>query len=305
MRKRQPGNLAASVRQRLLNRAREKGEDFNLVLTRYTLERLLYRLAQSQYADRFVLKGAMLFAIWADRAYRPTRDLDLLGYGDPSEQALATVFQEICLTDVEPDGLVFDADRIQVTEIREDQEHEGRRVQLVAALANAQIHLRVDIGFGDVVTPEAEEIDYPTLLDFPAPRVWAYPRETVVAEKLQAMVDLGIANTRMKDFYDLWVVAWQFSFSGSSLVEAIRATFARRGTPIPSETPIALTGALAMDPDKATQWKAFLRRSGLEETPVELSQVVTELRAFLIPPLFAAAKDETLTQSWVDGGPWS
>jgi len=175
MRKRQPINLTASVRQRLLNRAREKGEDFNLVLTRYALERLLYRLARSQYADRFVLKGAMLFAVWANRVYRPTRDLDLLGYGDSSQQMLTKVFQEICLTDVEPDGLAFDAGSVRMSEIREDQEYGGCRVQLVAYLANAQINLHIDIGFGDVVRPEAEEIDYPTLLDFPAPRVWAYP----------------------------------------------------------------------------------------------------------------------------------
>lgn len=305
MRKRQPINLTASVRQQLLNRAREKGEDFNLVLTRYALERLLYRLAQSQYADRFVLKGAMLFAVWANRVYRPTRDLDLLGYGDSSQQMLTKVFQEICLTDVEPDGLAFDAGSVRMSEIREDQEYGGCRVQLVAYLANAQINLHIDIGFGDVIRPEAEEIDYPTLLDFPAPRVWAYPREAVVAEKLQAMVALGMANTRMKDFYDLWVIASQFSFDGLSLVEAIKATFARRGTQIPSDVPIALSEAFAEDPGKATQWQAFLRRTGLEERGAELSQVITELRVFLIPPILAVSKGEVLTQSWVDGGPWS
>jgi len=305
MRKRQPVNLTASVRQRLLNRAREKGEDFNLVLTRYALERLLYRLARSKYTDRFVLKGAMLFAVWANRVYRPTRDLDLLGYGDSSHQTLAKVFQEICLTDVEPDGLVFDASSVRMSEIREDQEYGGCRVQLVAYLANAQINLQIDIGFGDVVRPEAEEIDYPTLLDFPAPRVWAYPREAVVAEKLQAMVALGMANTRMKDFYDLWVIVSQFSFYGPSLVEAIKATFARRGTQIPSDVPIALSEAFSEDPGKNTQWQAFLRRTGLEARAAELSQVITELRAFLIPPILAASKGAALTQSWVDGGPWS
>ena len=305
MRKRKPVNLTASVRRRLLNRTRERGEDFNLILTRYALERLLYRLAQSQYADRFVLKGAMLFAVWADRVYRPTRDLDLLGYGDSSRQMLTKVFQEICLTDVEPDGLVFNASSVRMSEIREDQEYGGYRVQLVAYLANAQINLQIDIGFGDVVRPKAEEIDYPTLLDFPAPRVWAYPRETVVAEKLQAMVDLGIVNTRMKDFYDLWVIASQFSFYGPSLAEAIKATFVRRGTQIPSDVPIALSEAFLQDPGKTTQWKAFLRRTGLEEWGADLSQVITKLRAFLIPPMLAALKDEALTQSWVDGGPWS
>jgi len=305
MRKRQPVNLVASVRQRLLNRAREKGEDFNLVLTRYALERLLYRLTRSQYTGRFVLKGAMLFAVWGGQVHRPTRDLDLLGYGEASERVLATIFKHICLTNVEPDGLVFDADSVRVTEIRGDQEYEGQRVQLVANLGNAQIYLQVDIGFGDVVTPDVEEIEYPTLLDFPAPRIRAYPRETVVAEKLQAMVALGMPNTRMKDFYDVWVIASQFSFRGSSLVEAIRATFARRRTKIPNETPIALSEAFAKDPDKITQWKAFLRRSRLADTAIELTKVIDKLQSFLAPPLLAAARGETLTQSWTDGGPWA
>jgi len=178
-------------------------------------------------------------------------------------------------------------------------------VQLVAYLANARINLQIDIGFGDVVKPEAEKINYPTLLDFPSPRVWAYPREAVVAEKFQAMVALGMANTRMKDFYDLWVIASQFSFLEPLLVEAIKATFARRGTQIPIDVPIALSEAFAEDPGKTTQWQAFLRRTGLEERGVELSQVIIELRLFLIPPILAVSKGEALTKSWVDGGPWS
>ena len=304
MSKAQPTNVAASVRQRLLNLSRDKGEDFNFVLTQYALERFLYRLANSEYADRFVLKGAMLFAAWSDRSHRPTRDLDLLGYGDASEQQLITSFQQICQAEVEPDGLEFDAKSIRVTEIREDQDYDSRRMQLVAKLEKAQIHLQIDIGFGDAVTPEAEEIDYPTLLDFPAPRIWAYPRETVVAEKLQAMIALGMPNTRMKDFYDVWMIAMHFSFDGTTLVRAITATFDRRKTKIPNEVPTALGDEFATDRDKVTQWKAFLQRSRLEGAAVDLSQVVDELRAFLIPPLFAAANSETFNQSWTDGGPW-
>lgn len=304
MSKTQPTNVAASVRQRLLNLSRDKGEDFNFVLTQYALERFLYRLASSEHADRFVLKGAMLFAAWSDRSHRPTRDLDLLGYGDASEQQLITSFQQICQAEVEPDGLEFDATSIRVTEIREDQEYDGRRVQLVAKLEKAQIHLQIDIGFGDAVTPEAEEIDYPILLDFPVPRIWAYPRETVVAEKLQAMIALGMPNTRMKDFYDVWMIARLFSFDGTTLVRAITATFDRRRTKIPNEVPTALGDEFATDRDKVTQWKAFLQRNRLEGAAVALSQVVDELRAFLIPPLFAAANSETFNQSWTDDGPW-
>jgi len=304
MSKAQPTNVAASVRQRLLNLSRDKGEDFNFVLTQYALERFLYRLASSEYAARFVLKGAMLFAAWSDRSHRPTRDLDLLGYGDASEQQLITSFQQICQAEVEPDGLEFDTKSIRVTEIREDQDYDSRRMQLVAKLEKAQIHLQIDIGFGDAVTPEAEEIDYPTLLDFPAPRIWAYPRETVVAEKLQAMIALGMPNTRMKDFYDVWMIARHFSFDGTTLVRAITATFDRRKTKIPNEVPTALGDEFATDRDKVTQWKAFLQRSRLEGAAVDLSQVVDELRAFLIPPLFTAANSETFNQSWTDGGPW-
>ena len=178
-------------------------------------------------------------------------------------------------------------------------------MQLVAYLASAQINLQIDIGFGDVVRPGASEIEYPTLLDLPAPRIWAYPREAVVAEKLQAIVILGLANTRMKDFYDLWVIASQFSFDGVSLVEAVKATFTRRGTQIPSDVPIALSETFAEDPGKSRQWQAFLQRTGLEERGAGLSQVITELRVFLIPPLLAASKSEILTQSWVYGEPWS
>ncbi|MEE8470879.1 MAG: nucleotidyl transferase AbiEii/AbiGii toxin family protein, partial [Dehalococcoidia bacterium] len=291
--------------RRLLDLSRQKGEDFNFVLTQYVLERFLYRLAASEYADRFVLKGAMLLAARADRSHRPTRDLDLLGYGDASEQQLTTMFHQICRTDVEPDGLEFDAQSISVAEIREEQEYEGKRVKLVAKLGTAQIPIQVDIGFGDVVTPEAMEIDYPTLLDFPAPRIQAYPLETVIAEKLQAIVVLGVPNSRMKDFYDLWIIAREFSFSGPLLVRAIKATFARRQTQIASVRPIALSDEFATDRNKATQWKAFLGRISLEATRVELPQVINELQAFLTPPLFAAAKGEAFAQSWGAGGPWS
>ncbi len=297
MRKRQPVNLASSVRQRLLIRTREKGEDSNLVLTRYALERLLYRIVRSPYADRFVLKGTMLFAVWFNRIYHTTRDLDLLGYGNSSQQTLKKIFQEICLIDIEPDGLVFDESSIRISEIRENQEYGGCRVQLLSRLANAQISLQIDIGFGDVVSPEAVEIEYPTLLDFPAPLIWAYPRETVVAKKFQAIVALCIANTRMKDFYDLWVLASQFSFDGSSLVEAIKATFTRRGTQLPSNVPIALSEAFSQDQAKSTQWQAFLRRTGLEERGAKFSQVITKLRAFLIPLILAASKGEASAES--------
>lgn len=299
-----PTNLAASVRQRLLNLSRERGEEFNLILTRYATERLLYRLAQSPYANRFVLKGALLFALWTAQPHRPTRDLDLLGYGDDSGEALLKLFQEICTTAVEADGLVFDLATIRVSEIRGNQEYGGQRVKLTAWLGKARIPVQIDIGFGDAVTPAAEEMEYPTLLAMPAPRLRVYPKETVIAEKLQAMVALGILNSRMKDFYDVWMMCRTFSFDGRILARAVRSTFERRRTAIPAAPPIALTADLAQEPDRIIQWQAFLRRNRLDREGVELAQVIAELGLFLLPVLSTVARQEEFDYMWPAGGPW-
>lgn len=300
-----PGNIAASVRQRLLDLSRERGEDFQLILICYAAERFLYRLAMSEHSRQFILKGATLLNVWMDRSHRPTRDLDFAGYGEVSPERLITLFQEICQIEVEADGIQYDIDSIQMNEIREDQEYQGQRVRLIAYLEAARIPVQIDIGFGDVMTLEAEEISYPTLLDSPAPRILAYPPETVISEKLQAMVALGMLNSRMKDFYDLRMIARLFTFDGSKLVEAIRTTFNRRKTEIPESAPVALTEEFSKDRDKVTQWRAFLTRSGLENTAVDLPQVIEELRLFLIPPLQAAANDRDFNLAWTRGGPWS
>jgi hypothetical protein len=297
-------NVAASVRQRLLNLSRSTGEDFQLLLTRYAIERLLYRLAASEYAGRFVLKGAMLFALWTGEMHRPTRDLDLLGFGDGSEAELANVFRSLCSAAVADDGLMFAADTVGVEPIREDQENGGRRVTFVARLGSARVDLQVDVGFGDAITPRAESVTYPTLLGMDAPRLRAYPRETVVAEKLEAMVKLGFTNSRMKDFYDLAVMARTFSFTGSLLRDAIAATFARRGTALPTVPPVALTEAFAKDGAKHKQWSAFRTRSGLVGKVGGLGEVVAELTAFLTAPLAAAATDAGFVLTWKAGGPW-
>jgi hypothetical protein len=168
--KRQPTNLPASIRQQLLNLSRARGEDFNLTLTRYGIERLLYRLSQSEHADRFVLKGALLLSLWTDRLQRPTRDIDLLGYGDSSQAALVHLFRDLCVADVPADGLTFHADTVRVTEIREDQEYGGQRIQMIATLGNARINLQIDIGFGDVITPAPDEAEYPSLAVLPSLR---------------------------------------------------------------------------------------------------------------------------------------
>jgi predicted nucleotidyltransferase component of viral defense system len=246
----------------------------------------------------------MLFSLWAESPHRPTRDLDLLGFGEPSSDGLAAIFQNLCSLTVEPDGLTFDSDSVHVSEIREGQTYLGLRVKLVARLGTARIPVQVDIGFGDTVIPEATEIDYPTLLELPAPRIRAYPPETVVAEKLQAMVALGMQNSRMRDFYDLWTIARNFSFEGATLVTAVRATFDRRLTAIPQALPTALSDEFATDEHKKNQWKGFLARSQLESTDVELTQVIDQLRAFLMPVLEAAANKNDFAYIWGSGGPW-
>jgi predicted nucleotidyltransferase component of viral defense system len=302
MKGKKPSDLAASVRQRLANVARQRGEDFQRVLTRYLIERLLYRLARSPHAGRFLLKGAMLFTLWTGRLHRPTKDLDLLGRGDAGPEALAEVFRGLCSLEVEPDGVEFAADTVTVEAIREDQEYQGQRVHLEGRLGSARVRLQVDVGFGDAVTPAAQAVVFPTLLEMPAPELKAYPRETVVAEKLQAMVMLGMANSRMKDFFDLWVLAAEFEFQGTVLSKAIGATFRRRGTETPVE-PLALTAEFTSDGAKQTQWKAFLSRSGLDAA-VTLEGVVAQLRNFLLGPLQAVRAGANFPAKWPPGGPW-
>jgi predicted nucleotidyltransferase component of viral defense system len=292
------------VRHRLLELARTQGEDLQLVLTRFVIERFLYRLSQSAHRDEFVLKGAMLFRLWTEQRHRPTRDLDLLGKGDPSIERLVEVFRAICELAVEDDGLVFDPNGVRGERIKEDQEYEGVRVCCEARLGQARINLQIDVGFGDAVTPRAIQVQFPTMLAFPAPLLRAYPRQTVVAEKFQAMVTLGIGNSRMKDFYDLWMLAQNFEFDGPDLCRAIRATFRRRKTALPTEPPLALTAEFGMDAAKVRQWEAFTRKSKLDVGGVTLEQVCTFLSSFLMPPIRALATGETFVQTWPAAGTW-
>lgn len=280
-------NIGASVRARLLRFSRAQGQSFDLVLTRYALERLLFRLSQSPHATDFVLKGAMLMMSWFDDPHRGTRDLDLLGFGDPSEDAMLATFRSILARNVE-DGVEFAPDTLRVDRIREAVEYGGLRLRTIAAIGGAQVNLTVDIGFGDALEPGAEVVDYPVMLDFPAPRLRAYARETVIAEKFQAMVALGRANSRMKDFYDIWVLNRWYSFDEGRLARAIEATFLRRGTDIPAEPPDALTPAFAADEQKQSQWQAFVEDVAVDPGP--LVQVVDELAEFLMPHANLARK---------------
>ncbi len=296
---------AASARQRLLSRSRRRGEDYQVLLVRYALERLVYRLSVSRHADRFVLKGAMLFALWSDTLdHRPTRDIDLLGRGSPSPAELAGVFRDLCLLEVEvDDGLDFDDASVTATPIREDAVYDGVRVVLRAHLATARIRIQVDIGFGDAVHPPPAVVVYPTLLDHPAPEVAAYHPATVVAEKLEAIVALGMANSRMKDFFDLLWMADHMKFDGDQLVTAVRSTFLRRQRALPEGPPIALTAEFAEDRSKQVKWRAFIRKSRLIEQEGGLPEVVACLNAFLGPLLETATGDES-PGHWSPGGPW-
>ena len=280
-----PKNMRASVRARLLNIARERGQTFDLLLVRYTLERLLYRLSLSAHRDDFVLKGAMLITTWLDNAHRPTRDIDLLGFGPSQPEAILAVFREICGIEAD-DGVAFDAGALRIERNREDLEYSGLRVVTDARIGGAKVRVVVDVGFGDAVEPGLNEIELPVLLDLPAPRLRAYPKETVIAEKFQAMVDLGRANSRMKDFYDIWFLARTFAFEDDRLARAIAATFARRKTDIPTEAPDALSDAFAQDDAKRKQWEAFA--SSIIGEPVPLDVVVKDLRKFLLPHARAA-----------------
>jgi len=300
---RTPTNIAASVRARLLGLARQRGDDFQLLLTRYVNERLLYRLGRSPHGSRFVLKGAALFTLWTGQAHRATRDVDLLGFGDPSEASVRSAFAEVLALDVVDDGVRFDARSLEVGPIREDQAYGGVRLVVLAKVTAARVRLQIDVGFGDAITPEATLVDFPVLLDFPAPRLRAYPRETVVAEKLEAMVQLGLANSRMKDFYDLVVLSRIFDFDGGTLVRAIRATFERRKTPLPAGVPPALTTAFADDPAKNGQWGAFVRKSGARDVG-ELPTAIRGITRFAARPLEVATTDAPWGARWPAGGPW-
>lgn len=274
---------ADSVRARLLQRARQHGEDFNQLLTRYALERWLYRLSVSDQRAGFVLKGALLFSLWFDEPHRPTRDADFLGFGAADAGLLRERLQAICQVACD-DGMRFDADSVQVAPIREQARYDGLRADLLGWLDTARCNVQLDVGFGDAVTPAAQEVDYPTLLaDVPAPRLRAYPRETVVAEKLEAMIVLGIRNSRLKDYFDVWVLLRQGGFDPAVLAQAIHATCTRRETPLPAGWPTGLDDEFAADAAKLAQWQAFLRKNQLEAPA--LAELIGELRVALAQPL--------------------
>jgi hypothetical protein len=295
-------NIAASVRQRLLNLARERNESFDLVLTKFGLERLLFRISQSRYKEKLILKGALLFELWTEQRYRPTRDADFLARGDNTPEAFAAIFKEICSVEVPDDGVRFDPATVRAERIIEDADYEGIRVTFVGYLENARIPIQVDLGFGDVVTPGTIETKIRTLLDLPAPRLLTYPRETVIAEKFEAIVSLGVANSRMKDLHDLASLCRDFAFDGAVLAEAIRRTFQARKTQLTA--PVAFTPEFFNDDTKKRQWSAFKNRNRGFVKDESLEAVCQQIEVFLMSIVQALVTGQSFRKRWSRGGPW-
>ena len=303
MKKRILKNPGASIRARLYNHARASGDDFQRVLTRYAIERLLFRLSRTEGAEHYVLKGAMLFATWPDHALRPTGDLDLLGHGDPDPAVVAALFRSICRIQVVEDGIVFDPTTLTVEPVREADKYQGVRLGIKGELSTAIVHVQVDLGFGDYVYPPPSRGTFPILLpDMPAPMILMYPPETVVAEKFETLIRFGQANGRIRDFYDLWVTSRTFPFELGRLVESISGTLRRRETAFPMEMPVGLTEAYALNSQTTGLWTGFLRRTPPALKPPLFPELQEELRRFFGPVISALALPEAAKGDWDPGG---
>ena len=298
-------NIPASVRQRLRNLAHDRGDDFQGLLQRYAAERFLYRLSTSAEAGRFTLKGAALFRIWMEQELRQTRDVDFLLTGSEDRTTIRAVLAATCRIPCAEDGVVFDPVAVRVDNIRAGQPYDGLRARIQGRLEQARLALQIDIGFGDVITPGREQRDYPTLLDLPAPRLWVYPRETVVAEKFEAMVSRGATNSRAKDLWDIACLARRFPFGGETLRAAVEATFRRRGSSFGREHPAALLPGYYEDAMRTRHWRELRRQIGTDvDGPVQLVDVGQELRRFLGPVCDSLIEGSPFTQTWPVGGPW-
>jgi len=297
-------NVAASVHQRLLNLAHAERHSFNALVQHYALERFLYRLGLSPYADRFVLKGALMFKVWQGQFSRPTREIDLLGHLDNSVETITSVMKALCKQAVPvQDGLDFHADTVRSAVITEAAQYTGVRSQFLATLGRSKIRMAIDVGFGDAVVPDPIVVHFPTLLEFPPPVIQGYSRESAIAEKLQAMVYLGTINSRMKDFYDIQSLTIHSDFEGKLLAQAVRETFRRRRTPLRLPIP-ALRQAFADQLDKQAQWRAFVRRHALSNGAPTFESALERLRAFLVPVVETLAAGDAFDRYWPAGGPW-
>jgi hypothetical protein len=297
-------SIPKSVRARLLGKGRESRRPFQELLQYYGLERFLYRLSRSEHAERFLLKGALMLRVWGAPGSRPTRDIDLLGFIDNEIATIEAITRDACNIEVDDDGLRFDPATVAGERIKEDADYEGVRIKFVGYLEKARIPMQIDVGFGDVVHPGPEEQDYPTILDLPAPRLRMYPRETVVAEKFEAMVYLGTLNSRFKDFFDIWLLSRSFHFDGADLARAIQKTFKHREAVL-SADPVALTAKFTTAENTQKQWAAFVKRVNLESAPATFDEIREPLREFLLPVAGALISGESFSRRWSAPGPWT
>jgi hypothetical protein len=296
-------NTAASVHQRLLKKARETARPFNELLQHFAIERFIYRLSKGPHADRFLLKGALMFSAWAGPGSRPTMDIDLLGKIDNSLEVILAVMKDTCEMKVVTDGMDFHSESVTAVRITEDAEYKGVRCRLRCSLSNARLTLQIDIGFGDVIVPGPIKVVYPTLLDFPPPELNGYTMESTIAEKFQAMVKLGVLNSRMKDFYDIWFLSHTFDFRGETLAEAVEKTFENRNTSI-TVSPAVFDSSFLKDEDKQVQWSGYIKKAKLTMTPFSFEDVVATVKAFLEPPIASLVEGKPFRSFWSAPGPW-
>jgi predicted nucleotidyltransferase component of viral defense system len=296
-------DIAASIRQRLLNKAKLENNQFDEMLRYYAIERFLYRLSKSQYSEKFVLKGALMLVVWEAPIERPTSDIDVLGRIENDIERLEGIFREVCEETVEADGLVFDSEVVKGEAITEQAEYPGVRIGMIARLGQAKAVFHIDVGFGDVVIPAPERKEYPVMLDMPKPVLLTYSRESAIAEKVEAIFRFGEVNSRMKDFYDIWLLAKTTSFGGNVLFNALVGTFDTRGTIVP-DNPFEFFHKIAAEVGKQGQWSAFLKRSAITNTHLRFDDIVEDLIRFLIPPIQALLSDDQFIGNWDAGGPW-
>lgn len=297
-------NLETSIRAKLQNKARETNHPFSAILQYYGMERFIYRFSLSQYADKFVLKGALMFVAWQMPKRRTTLDIDFLAYYDNQTTAIEKVIKDICKIKVEQDGLVFDSSTVKGEKIKEDAVYEGVRVKLTGFLGCSRIPMQIDIAFDDIVYPGIITVDYPVILDLPVPHLKGYPTESMISEKFEAMVKLGVLNSRMKDFYDIWLMMHSFNFYGARLSEAFRKTFTHRNTSFPMGKQLFPEEIYNENSDRQTLWNAFLKKEGISHVPDKLSKIAKEIEPFIVEPLNAIKEEEKFNKIWKAPGPW-
>lgn len=302
--KKEVKNIEASIKARLKNKAQETNRPFAEVMQYYGMERFLYRFSKSKYADKFILKGALLFAVWQIPERRTTLDIDFLARFDNEVVAIEKVMKDVCDTSVDPDGLIFNPQIVKGMKIKEDADYEGVRVKFTGFLDRAEIPMQIDVGFGDIVYPKTKVIDYPVILDFPKPHLNGYPQESVISEKFEAMIKLGLLNSRMKDFYDIWLMTRQFEFKGANIASAIKKTFNNRKTDIPNKKPLFADEIYDEKSDRQTLWNAFLKKGDIQHAPETLSATAKEIERFLVEPIIALNGNATFDKTWTSPKGW-